>query len=117
MGGACAGTWVALQINCMPPSQERGMPWTERSPMSLKFEFVTLAKRPDANLRELCRRFGVSPKTAYKWVERFDHGGAPALAERSRRPHHSPTRTDAALERLVCATRREHPAWGGRKIR
>ena len=93
------------------------MPWTERSTMSLKLELVTLAKRPDANLRRLCRRFGVSPKTAYKWIERFDHGGAAALAERSRRPHRSPTRTDGAVERLACAMRQEHPAWGGRKIR
>jgi transposase InsO family protein len=85
--------------------------------MSLKLELVTLAKRPDANLRRICRGFGVSPKTAYKWIDRFDHGGVAALADRPRRPHRSPARTDEAIERLVCRMRREHPAWGGRKIR
>lgn len=92
------------------------MPWMERSTMSLKRELVTLAKQPGANLRQLCRRFGVSPKTVYKWIDRFDEGGAPALLERSRRPHLSPTRTDDALERRVCEMRATYPAWGGRKI-
>jgi hypothetical protein len=82
----------------------------------LKLELVTLAKRPDANLRQLCRRFGVSPKTAYKWIDRFDQGGAAALFDRSRRPHASPMRTDDELEQRVCAMRVKHPAWGGRKI-
>jgi transposase InsO family protein len=89
----------------------------ERSNMSLKLELVTLAKRPDSNLRQLCRRFGVSPKTAYKWIDRFDQGGAAALFDQSRRPHLSPTRTDDELERRVCEMRVKHSAWGGRKIR
>jgi len=93
------------------------MPWMEQSTMSLKLELVTLAKQPDANLRELCRRFGVSPKTAYKWLDRYAQGGVIALAEHSRRPHRSPTRSDDQVEQLVCEMRTRHPAWGGRKIR
>ena len=47
------------------------MPWKDVSLMSLRLEFVNLAAVEGANVRELCRRYGVSPKTAYKWIARF----------------------------------------------
>lgn len=92
------------------------MPWMESSTMSLKMEFVMLAQSEEANVRQLCRRFGISAKTGYKWLERFSAGGAAALMERSRRPHHSPFATKPQLQERVCQMRSQHPAWGGRKI-
>ncbi len=69
--------------------------------MSLKHEFVTLARTPGANIRELCRRYGISPPTAYQLLERYAREGDAGLLERSRRPHNSPNRTPAALEQAV----------------
>lgn len=92
------------------------MPWQARDTMSLRREFVELARQEGANRRALCRRFAVSPKTAYKWLARFGEEGAAGLADRSRRPRTSPERTGAALEAAVVGLRAEHPAWGGRKI-
>ena len=43
------------------------MPWREVSLMDQRKEFVRLFQQPDVNRRELCRRFGISPKTGYKW--------------------------------------------------
>jgi transposase InsO family protein len=82
--------------------------------MDERREFVGLAMQEGANRRELCRRFGIHPSTGYKWLERFaaDEG----LADRSRRPHASPTRTERDLEERVLAIRDAHPAWGARKI-
>ena len=91
------------------------MPWQEMSAVSLRAEFVRLAAAPGANVRELCRRFGVSPPTAYKWLARARGGGD--LADRSRRPRTSPGRLPADVEAAVLALRDEHPAWGGRKLR
>ena len=51
------------------------MPWREASAMSLRLEFVTLASHEDANMRALCRRFGISPNTAYKWLARYRAAG------------------------------------------
>jgi transposase InsO family protein len=85
--------------------------------LAMRFEFVSLARQPDANIRLLCRRFNISPTVGYKWLERFETGGATALANRSRRPRQSPQRTDLALETLVVDLRRQHPAWGARKLR
>ncbi len=80
-------------------------------------EFVALAVQPGANRRELCRRFGISPDTAYRWLRRSAAEGAAGLADRSRRPHTSPGQTPAAVEAAVLALRAQYPVWGARKLR
>ena len=96
---------------------EFGMPWQEVSIVSLRREFVSLASQEGANIRELCRRFGISAPTGYKWRARFEAAGAPGLEDLSRRPHQSPARSSAEVEERVLAERERHPAWGGRKLR
>ena len=91
------------------------MPWREVSVMDQRVEFVTLARQPGANRRELCRRFGISPQAAYKWLGRAAEGTGWA-ADRSRRPHESPGRTNDGMEAAVLRVRDAHPAWGARKI-
>jgi transposase InsO family protein len=49
---------------------------------------------------------GVSRQCAHRWVARFDLEGEAGLQDRSSRPHHSPTRTPAHLERQVVELRR-----------
>jgi transposase InsO family protein len=93
------------------------MPWGEVSTMSLRREFVMLAQQEGANIRELCRRYRIQPRIGYKWLGRYVQDGASGLADRSRRPHRSPHRTDEAVEAAVTGLRRQHPCWGGRKLR
>jgi transposase InsO family protein len=93
------------------------MPWQEVDRMDLRQEFVTLARSDRLPVRELCRRFGISSKTGYKWLARAATGDADALADRSRRPHTAPTRTAADMEARVLDLRDQHPCWGGRKLR
>ncbi|HEX4185405.1 MAG TPA: IS481 family transposase [Stellaceae bacterium] len=93
------------------------MPWSEKSIMSQRHEFVMLFEQEGVNRRELCRRFGVSPTIGYRLWARWRAEGKAGLADRSRRPQHSPGRSAAAVEGLVLAVRDAHPAWGGRKIR
>jgi transposase InsO family protein len=92
------------------------MPFREVSRMDARLEFVMLASAEGANVRQLCRRFAISPTTGYKWLERFQAAGMKGLLEQSRRPQHSPLRSVAATEDAVLSVRTEHPAWGGRKI-
>lgn len=84
--------------------------------MDRKQEFVRLALVDGANLRALCRRFGVSSNVAYRLLKRYRAEGLAGLEERSRRPLSSPARTAPAIEQAVLAVRAAHPAWGGRKI-
>lgn len=89
------------------------MPWKEVSMMDQRLEFVRLASLEGANRRELCRRFGISAQTGYKWLGRAAGGD---FVERSRRPLSSPLRCSGALEQAVLEVRDRHPAWGARKI-
>jgi transposase InsO family protein len=84
--------------------------------MSARREFVNFARQEGVNVRELCRRFGISPTTAYKWIRRGQEQSE-TYDDRSRRPLHSPNQTDEAIERKVLALRDEHPVWNARKIR
>ncbi len=93
------------------------MPFHEVSRMVSKLEFVRLGSAEGANVRLLCRRFGVAPATGYKWLARYAERGLAGLEERSRRPHRSPCRSEPGVEAAVLAVRAQHPAWGGRKIR
>ena len=93
------------------------MPWKEVSAMSLREEFVVLASVERSNMVVLCRRFGISRKTGYKWLAREKAGGKSALTDVSRRPHASPIQTIASVETAVVELRKAHPAWGGRKLR
>ena len=92
------------------------MPWSTRDTMSLREEFISLATQEGANRRELCRRFGISPQTGYKWLARHATLGLGGLVDLSRRPKTSPRITCEDSQQAVLALRREHPAWGGRKI-
>lgn len=93
------------------------MPWKECDAMSLRYEFVRLAAAEEANVSLLCKRFGISRKTGYKWLSRYRSLGLGGLSDRSRRPGTSPARTPASMESAVLALRRRHPSWGGRKLR
>jgi transposase InsO family protein len=92
------------------------MPWKEVCAMDQRIEFVRLAEQEGANRRELCRRFGISPQTGYKWLARSAVGRDAWSAELSRRPHESPGRVADSVETAVLRVRDEHPAWGARKI-
>jgi transposase InsO family protein len=83
--------------------------------MVLRSEFVALAQGEQANIRQLCRRYGISPTTGYKWLKRCREGQG--LAEGSRRPARSPRQCPAEVEQAILALRHAHPAWGARKIK
>src|SRR5262245_66063807 len=62
------------------------MPWKEQRAMSQKMEFVERAMKPGARVSTLCREYGISRETGYKWLRRFKRDGAEGLEEQSRRP-------------------------------
>jgi transposase InsO family protein len=93
------------------------MAWMEKSVTEQRQEFVLLARDAGANISELSQRFGISRKTAYKWLVRYDPQAPDgALQDRSRRPLTSPKHSSFELEQQVLAVRAAHGAWGARKI-
>lgn len=92
------------------------MPWLETDVRDRRIEFVKAVRAPGAKLARVCRAFGISRKTGYKWVQRDEasHSVA-ALTDRSRRPVTSPRRTAAGVTSRVIALRTEF-GWGGEKL-
>jgi len=83
--------------------------------MNQRTEFALRAVQC-GNFRELCREFGISPKTGYKWKERFIAEGLGGLEDESRRPRSSPA---ALSEEVVCRLvklKTAHRFWGARKL-
>ena len=92
------------------------MPWKKSEPMEERIEFGLRAVRNE-NFRALCREYGITARTGYKWRERFLRCGIEGMEEESRRPRSSP---EALEENEVCEIVRlkeAHRHWGPRKIR
>jgi transposase len=92
------------------------MPWEAKTIIEARRQFVAHARRPDANIRALCRAFNISANTAYKLLKRFQVEGEKSLHDRSHRPRHSPFRCSEETERAILSVRADHPTWGGRRI-
>jgi transposase InsO family protein len=91
------------------------MPWEVKDTMTLRTDFVRQAATQAVAFTELCRQFKITRQTGYKWLARHKAEGVNGLADRSRRPHHSPARSAAHIEARIVELRRQH-GWGGRKI-
>jgi putative transposase len=92
------------------------MPWRDVKPMEQRLEFIREYATGLFTMTELVAQYGVSRKTAYKWLDRYDGEGLEGLADRSRRPHQSPQATADDLVDAVVALRRRHPRWGAKKL-
>jgi transposase InsO family protein len=95
------------------------MPWKETVVTDERVRFV-LACRESGGARDsvsvLCRRFGVSRKTGYKWLGRYEALGPAGLRDRGRAPHAHPNSVPEAVRESVLSLRRAHPTWGPRKL-
>lgn len=92
------------------------MPWLETVPVNERNRFLDEYLSRLYSVTELCERHGVSRKTGYKWINRFEAGGRPGLVDQSRAPHSCPHQTEPAVSELLLAARRSHPSWGPSKL-
>ena len=93
------------------------MPWKEICAMDEKVRFIGDWLRDEHTISDLCRAYGISRKTGYKIIARYDAVGLDGLRDDSRRPKVSPRALPEAMVELIVATRQAHPRWGPRKIR
>ena len=84
--------------------------------MDERVRFVADWKREFCSVAELCRRYAVSRKTGYKWINRYTEDGASGLHERSRRPEACPHATAPEVVEALVELRRAHPTWGAKKL-
>lgn len=96
------------------------MPWKETSSVKQREEFVAACvERVECgeSMSELCRRFGVSRKNGYKWLNRFLGDVDAGFEDQSRRPHYCPTMVDATVAEAIVDARKRRPTWGPKKLR
>ena len=93
------------------------MVWRKTCAMEERMRFVMAAAENEEALASLCRRFGVSRKTGYKWLERYGDEGVEGLQDHSRAPLHHPQAMSARVAEQCIAVRRAHPTWGPVKVR
>jgi transposase InsO family protein len=92
------------------------MPWKTKNQQEQRYELVRAIKAATEPIAEVSRRWRVSRKTAYKWLNRYRRLGLRGLWDESRRPERMTRRTARSwLERLR-RLRRRHPTWGARKL-
>jgi putative transposase len=92
------------------------MPWKNTSIIGERWHLVKALLRGERSVSGWCREFGVSRKTAYKWLRRFTEGGRRELCDHSRRPHRVPLRMRRKWIQRIAQTRRRHSHWGPKKI-
>jgi transposase InsO family protein len=84
--------------------------------MNERVKFIARYLQNEEPFVTLCEDAGISRKTGYKWVERYDEGGVVALVDRSRAPRSHPHAVEEAVIEAIVALRRRHPRWGPRKL-
>jgi len=93
------------------------MPWKETSPMEERMKFVVYYLWHEWPMAALCREFGISRKTGYKWISRYLEHQEPGLADRSRAPHHHPQTVSLTAQQAILAARVAHSTWGPKKLK
>jgi transposase InsO family protein len=84
--------------------------------MDQKTQFIADYLRGSLSVSECCELYGISRKTAYKWIDRYLRHGPAGLDERSRRPRNSPRETPPEIVQAILQARLRHPSWGGKKL-
>jgi len=93
------------------------MPWKETRAVEERRRFMEEWMEGSYSMAELCRAYGISRPTGYKWVGRYEADGWPGLEDRSGVAWHHPNETPEAMRAEVLKVRQRYPRWGPRKIK
>src|SRR5262245_9127017 len=91
------------------------MPWKEVTAVNERMEFVARLKAGE-RMTDLCREFGISHKTGYKFEQRYEEHGPKGLYDFSRRPRRFARKISPGIQTAILELKREKPTWGAAKI-
>ena len=94
----------------------KAVPWRITDPKTEQIEFIQMWQEGGVDFVTLCRKFGISRKTGYKRVQRFNARSWDGLGDWSRAPHSHPNRTERVVAERIITLRRERPTWGPKKL-
>lgn len=92
------------------------MAWELKKVEDQRKELVDAYVEGSITMKNLCSRFGISRKTAYKWLKRYTVSGLEGLKDQSKAPR-SPHRLfgEEAIN-LAIDLKLQHRTWGPKKI-
>ncbi len=93
------------------------MPWKEVSFVNELVRFITEVNESPESFAAVCRSFGISRKTGYKWCDRYEREGPAGLQVRRPVAQTCPHRTAEKLVAALVELRKEHPSWGPKKLK
>jgi len=91
------------------------MPWKVSNPMNERMKFVIRHEQGE-KMTDLCREFGISRKTGYKFLKRFKVFGPAGLFDEARRPIIKARKTPKSIENLIVEFKMQYQTWGARKL-
>ena len=93
------------------------MPWKESRIVDQRLQFLSSYQKEEMSVSELCREFGVSRPTGYRWINRYKENGPEGLLNLSSKPHGCSHATPETIENAILALRGKYPSWGARKLK
>ena len=93
------------------------MPWKESRIVDQRLQFLSSYQKEEMSVADLCRQYGVSRPTGYRWINRYKEVGPEGLVDRSRRPKGCSHATLEPIENAIITLRAKHPSWGARKLK
>lgn len=92
------------------------MPWNETCVMDMKVQMIAECLKGEHTVTDVARAYGITRKTVYKWLARYEEEGATGLENRSHAPRHCPHAMDDAMAERIIAVKRAHPSFGPKKV-
>lgn len=92
------------------------MPWKDNSVLDQRVHFISAYKEGIMSITDLCKHFGISRPTAYKFIDRYNNYGPAGLVDLSKEPHTHPNATAESIQQQIIDFRTNHPNWGARKM-
>jgi len=96
---------------------ELPMIWRVQSEQDEKLKFIGAWLKSEYSFSRLCHRYGISRKTGYKWVHRYESEGLGGLEARSPVRHTHPNLTSLEMQEKILSLKFRYPSWGPLKLR
>lgn len=93
------------------------MGWKATCAMEERMKFVLALAEEADTMAALCREYGISRKTGYKWQKRYKEGGSAGLAEQSRARLNQAGSVSKLVRDAILVARGQHRYWGPRTLR
>src|SRR6202041_232351 len=91
--------------------------WKKSRIVDQRLQFLSSYQKEEMSVADLCRAYGISRPTAYRWINRYNETGPEGLVDRSSRPHSCSHATLEPIENTILVLRAKHPSWGARKLK